>query len=99
MVAGLVLVGVGTFFAQATATGFVGRAAKTDRASASGLYLASYYLGGLAGATVVGQIFDRFGWPAAVGAVGVSLGLAAYLAALLRPATAGAPMRAAPARA
>lgn len=99
VVAGLVLVGVGTFFAQATATGFVGRAAKTDRASASGLYLASYYLGGLAGATVVGQIFDRFGWPAAVGAVGVSLALAAYLAALLRPATAGAPMRTAPARA
>ena len=41
---GLALVAVGTFFAQATATGFVGRAATTDRGSASGLYLASYFL-------------------------------------------------------
>lgn len=43
------LIGVGTFFMQATATGFVGRAATTDRASASGIYLASYFLGGLVG--------------------------------------------------
>ena len=40
VVAGLMLVGVGTFFAQAAATGFVGRAATADRASASGIYLA-----------------------------------------------------------
>src|SRR5262245_28721758 len=46
---GLALVGVGTFFAQATATGFVGRAATTDRGSASGIYLACYFLGGLVG--------------------------------------------------
>ena len=47
---GMVLVGVGTFFAQATATGFVGRAAGSDRGSASGLYLAFYFFGGLIGA-------------------------------------------------
>jgi hypothetical protein len=46
---GMVLVGVGTFFAQAVATGFVGRAATGDRGSASGIYLACYFLGGLAG--------------------------------------------------
>jgi len=46
---GMVLVGVGTFFAQACATGFVGRAALSDRGSASGLYLASYFFGGLVG--------------------------------------------------
>lgn len=91
VIAGLTMVGVGTFFAQATATGFVGRAAKTDRAAASGIYLASYYLGGLAGAAVLGQVFDRFGWPAAVAVVAVSLVAAAALAAILRPATAGAP--------
>lgn len=79
ILAGMVLVGVGTFFAQAIGTGFVGRAAKTERAAASGLYLASYYLGGLCGAAVLGQIFDRFGWPAAVGAVGAALALAALL--------------------
>jgi MFS transporter, YNFM family, putative membrane transport protein len=90
VIAGLTLVGVGTFFAQATATGFVGRAAKTDRAAASGIYLASYYLGGLAGAAAIGQLYDRAGWPAAVGVVAVSLAAAAGLAATLRPATAGA---------
>ena len=46
---GMVLVGAGTFFAQACATGFVGRAAASDRGSASGLYLASYFFGGLIG--------------------------------------------------
>src|SRR5262249_47707892 len=40
VLAGMVLVGVGTFFAQAIATGFVSRAATTDRGAASGLYLA-----------------------------------------------------------
>ena len=81
---GMVLVGVGTFFAQAIATGFVGRAAKTDRAAASGLYLASYYLGGLAGAALLGQVFDRFGWEACVAGIGVALALAALLAVRLR---------------
>ena len=46
---GLMLVGVGTFFAQAAATGFVGRVAITNRGAASGLYLASYFSGGLVG--------------------------------------------------
>ena len=76
---GLVLVGAGTFFAQATATGFVSRAAGSNRSAASGLYLASYFAGGLAGAAVVGQVFDRFGWPACVVSVGVALAAAAFL--------------------
>ncbi|MDQ7248350.1 MFS transporter [Dongia sedimenti] len=77
---GLALVGVGTFFAQAVATGFVGRAATGDRGSAGGLYLASYFLGGLAGSFVLGQLFDRFGWPACVAGIGAALALAALLA-------------------
>jgi YNFM family putative membrane transporter len=86
---GLVLLGVGTFFAQAVATGFVGRAARDDRAAASGLYLASYYLGGLAGAAILGQVFDRLGWPATVAGVAIALAIAAWLASQLRPSTAG----------
>jgi predicted MFS family arabinose efflux permease len=89
MIVGLTMVGVGTFFAQAVATGFVGRAAKQDRAAASGLYLASYYLGGLAGAAVLGQVFDRLGWGATVLGVGAALAAAAYFAARLHPDTAG----------
>ncbi|MFM9846263.1 MAG: MFS transporter [Hyphomicrobiaceae bacterium] len=81
---GMVLMGVGTFFAQATATGFVSKAATTDRAAASGLYLASYFFGGLVGSAVLGQVFDRFGWAACVGCIGLSLIVAAVLAVKLR---------------
>jgi predicted MFS family arabinose efflux permease len=87
VVIGMILVGVGTFFAQAVGTGFVGRAAKTDRAAASGLYLAAYYLGGLIGAALLGQLFDRYGWAACVASVGLSLALAAVLAGRLKPST------------
>lgn len=80
VVVGLACVGAGTFFAQATATGFVGRAASHDPSSASGMYLASYFLGGLVGAAVIGQLFQQLGWPAAVAAVGAALALAAWLA-------------------
>ncbi len=84
VLAGLVLVGVGTFFAQATATGFIGRAATTDRGAASGLYLASYFLGGLVGTAVLGQVFDRLGWAGCVAGVGAALALAAWCAHGLR---------------
>ena len=87
VLAGLTLVGVGTFFAQATATGFVGRAATTDRGSASGIYLACYFLGGLAGTAVLGQVFDRIGWEACVAGVGLALAVAAWLANGLKMAS------------
>jgi len=84
VLAGMVLVGVGTFFAQACATGFVGRAATENRGIASGTYLACYFLGGLAGSVVLGQLFDRFDWAACVAGVGVSLVVAAILTARLK---------------
>jgi predicted MFS family arabinose efflux permease len=77
---GLALVGVGTFFAQAAATGFVGRAATGDRGSAGGIYLACYFFGGLVGSAILGQTFDRLGWPACVGGIAVALALAGFLA-------------------
>ena len=81
---GLVLVGAGTFFAQATVTGFVSRAATTDRAAASGIYLACYFLGGLVGSAVLGQLFDRLGWGACVAGIGAALAIATILAARLK---------------
>jgi MFS transporter, YNFM family, putative membrane transport protein len=81
---GLVLVGVGTFFAQAVATGFVSRAATGDRGAASGMYLSSYFAGGLVGTAVLGQAFDRFGWAACVAGIGLSLAAAALLTFRLR---------------
>jgi predicted MFS family arabinose efflux permease len=77
--AGLAMIGVGTFLAQAAATGFVGRAA-TDTTSASGLYLAAYFLGGLAGAFACGHAFTQFGWPGCVATIAASLASAAIFA-------------------
>jgi predicted MFS family arabinose efflux permease len=80
---GMVLVGAGTFFAQACATGFIGQAAHDNRGLASGTYLACYFLGGLVGSAVLGQLFDRFGWAACVAGVGAALAAAAVLTARL----------------
>src|SRR3954466_12263439 len=90
VLAGMVLVGVGTFFAQACATGFVGQAAGDNRGIASGTYLACYFLGGLVGSAVLGQLFDHFGWTACVAGVGASLALAALLTARLTLKPSGA---------
>jgi predicted MFS family arabinose efflux permease len=88
VLAGMVLVAVGTFFAQAVVTGFVGHAATADRGAASGIYLACYFCGGLVGSAVLGQLFDRIGWSACVAGIGLVLGVAALLAAHLRLAPA-----------
>lgn len=79
VLAGLALVAVGTFFAQAAATGYVSRTATTERGAASGIYLASYYLGGLAGSAVLGAVFDMFGWNETILTLAVALALAALL--------------------
>jgi YNFM family putative membrane transporter len=79
VLSGMVLVAVGTFFAQALATGFVSRTATHDRSAASGMYLASYFVGGLVGTAVLGQVFDRWGWPATVAGIGAALLVAAAL--------------------
>jgi predicted MFS family arabinose efflux permease len=63
VLAGLVLVAIGTFGAQALATGIVGMAAESERGAASGIYLASYFAGGLAGSILLGLVYERFGWP------------------------------------
>jgi MFS transporter, YNFM family, putative membrane transport protein len=112
---GMVLIGVGTFFGQATATGFVShaalaseasgqrgnslkvrapdtrpepgssaRAATADRGSASGIYLACYFAGGLVGTAILGQVFDRLGWPACVAGIALSLAAAALLTLRLK---------------
>lgn len=83
---GMVLVGIGTFFAQACATGFVGQAAQEARGIASGSYLASYFLGGLIGSALLGRLFDQFGWPACLAGIAASLFAACLLSARLTDA-------------
>ncbi|PAQ11489.1 MFS transporter [Mesorhizobium temperatum] len=84
---GMALVAIGTFLAQAIATGHVSRTASRDRAAASGIYLASYYAGGLAGSFVIGQIYDRIGWTACVAVLAAVLAGAIAVARSLKSPT------------
>ncbi|WP_298874741.1 MFS transporter [uncultured Bradyrhizobium sp.] len=84
VLAGMVLMGVGTFFAQAAATGFVGQAAAENRGVASGIYLACYFLGGLAGTIVLGLFFVHFGWTGCVIGVALSLSGAGLMTSALK---------------
>ncbi|WP_162918743.1 MFS transporter [Taklimakanibacter deserti] len=76
----MTLLAAGTFFAQAAATGYVSRSAGAARGSAGGVYLASYYSGGLVGSIVIGQVFDQFGWTAVVIVLGFALSAACVIA-------------------
>lgn len=88
VLSGMMLIAAGTFFAQGTITGFVSRAARHDRGAASGLYLASYFLGGIASAAVLGGIFERFGWAATVAGIALALAIASAIAlAITEPST------------
>jgi predicted MFS family arabinose efflux permease len=79
VLAGMTLVGLGTFFAQATATGHVSRMAGAARSAASGFYLAAYFAGGLAGAALIGRTFERAGWNACLVLVAAALAGCAVL--------------------
>ena len=81
---GLAAIGAGTFFMQAAATGFVGRTADGDRAAANGLYLTSYYVGGLAGAIALGQAQTLGGWPLVATIVAAALVGTLLIASALR---------------
>jgi MFS transporter, YNFM family, putative membrane transport protein len=85
VLAGLTLVGVGTFLAQAIATGIVGAAAQSQKATASGMYLAAYYLGGLAGTVILGSLFQLWGWRGCVAGIAAVLIACLGLVSLLRP--------------
>ncbi len=66
LIIGLAAIGVGTFCAQAIVSGQIGISATADRATASGLYLTSYYLGGLTGAAIIGRVYTSGGWDMAI---------------------------------
>jgi len=89
VLAGLAMVAVGTFLAQALATSQVGHIAETEKAMASGAYLASYYTGGLFGSLVIGQIYDRFGWDISVLTLVALAVLAMFFAVPLRAMRSG----------
>jgi predicted MFS family arabinose efflux permease len=61
---GLAICSTGVFASQTSASGFVGVAARQNRALAVGLYGTFYYLGGSAGAVLPGYFWNWRGWPA-----------------------------------
>ena len=66
---GLTLTCTGVFIANSAGSRCVGSAATESRASAVGLYLAFYYLGGSAGSAIPGFFWTHGGWPACVGLI------------------------------
>ena len=74
---GLTLVAIGTFFAQAVASGYIGSRSGDERGAASGIYLASYFSGGLVGTAALGWVFQTFGWPACVAGILIAIVIAA----------------------
>ncbi|HEV2572217.1 MAG TPA: MFS transporter [Beijerinckiaceae bacterium] len=85
IIAGIVLLTIGFFFAHSVASSWIGRLAATAKGHASSLYLLAYYLGSSIGGTIGGTFLSAGGWPALAGFAGVCLLLGT--AASLRLAT------------
>jgi hypothetical protein len=63
---GLTLTCTGVFIANSAGSSYVGSAATVSRASAVGLYVTFYYIGGSAGSAVPGLLWAHPTWPACV---------------------------------
>jgi predicted MFS family arabinose efflux permease len=79
VVAGLAVLSSGIFVAQSAASTHVGVAAREARSSAAGLYVSFYYLGGSAGATILGWLWKGDGWMACVACVVIMQSISAMV--------------------
>lgn len=80
VIAGLSISAFGTFICQAVATSYVGTTVQASRSSATGLYVAFYYLGGSLGAIIPGLAWGVGQWPACVALVLGVQAVTVYLA-------------------
>jgi predicted MFS family arabinose efflux permease len=80
VVTGLALAASGAFTCQSAASSHVGKAAKSARSSAAGLYVAFYYLGGCAGSILPGFFWKQAGWAGCVGIIVAMQALTACVA-------------------
>ncbi|HZD50608.1 MAG TPA: MFS transporter, partial [Silvibacterium sp.] len=81
VLAGLGLVCSGVFIAQATANSFLRHAAAPGtRASAAGLYICCYYLGGTAGGVIPSYVWQVGKWPACVALIASVLLVTLFIA-------------------
>jgi len=69
VMAGLTLACTGVFIANSAGSSYVGSAANEARASAVGLYVTFYYMGGTAGSAAPGYALTHGGWPACVAVI------------------------------
>lgn len=77
---GLSLCAMGIFTCQSVANSYVGTVAGKAKASAAGLYVAFYYLGGSVGAILPGFAWQLGGWPACVACITIAQVLTGGLA-------------------
>lgn len=81
VLAGLGLVCTGVFIAQATANSFLRIAAPAGgRASAAGLYICCYYIGGTVGGVVPAYVWSLGKWPACVALIACELAITLAIA-------------------
>ncbi|HUY80145.1 MAG TPA: MFS transporter [Acidobacteriaceae bacterium] len=81
VLAGLGLVCTGVFIAQATANSFLRIAAPAGgRASAAGLYICCYYIGGTAGGVIPAYVWSLGKWPACVALIACELAVTLVIA-------------------
>jgi MFS transporter, YNFM family, putative membrane transport protein len=81
IVIGLTLCATCGMLCQAVSTGYVITTAKEGRSSAAGLYASSFYIGGSAGAFLIGFVWHAAGWSGCVAAiVAVQVAMAAIVA-------------------
>jgi YNFM family putative membrane transporter len=83
IVAGLVVLVLGTFTAQAIAPAFVNVTARQAKGGANALYLTFYYVGGTLGSVVPGVAWQAAGWKGVVATCGAALVVALAANALL----------------
>ncbi len=82
IIAGLTLCATCGLVCQAVSTGYVITTAKEGRSSAAGLYASTFYIGGSAGASLVGLVWNAAGWGGCVATIVAALAIMAAIVAL-----------------
>jgi MFS transporter, YNFM family, putative membrane transport protein len=82
VIIGLTICATCGMICQAVSTGYVITTAKEGRSSAAGLYASTFYIGGSAGAFLIGLVWNVTGWSGCVAAIVVVLAILAAIVAL-----------------
>jgi MFS transporter, YNFM family, putative membrane transport protein len=69
VIVGLTICAICGMVCQAVSTGYVITTAKEGRSSAAGLYASTFYIGGSAGAFLIGFVWQATGWTGCVAAI------------------------------